>query len=190
MWAGFTNLALFENLRYARFSAALHYYHVARRLVVAGNGAHEFMAEIILNLNKVLEVLFGPRRDSVREELTKLGYSSEDIEIRFIPLMILRNEFDVGHAFLSVIDREVLKELYSYLEFMEEDFCELLQRLLRRMNDGSYVLYEEHDPSIKQKKKKIMDDLLASFRKRSRGDLKEYPNRLYEIVGNMQINKS
>ncbi len=186
----FTNLPFFEDLRYIRFAAALHYYHVTRRLVVTGNSPYEFMAEIILNLNKILEVLFGPRRDSVREELKKLGYSSEDIEIRFIPLMILRNEFDVGHAFLSVIDTDVLKELYSYLNFLEEDFCELLQRILRRMNDGSYVFDELHDLSIKQKKKKIIDSLLISFRKRSRSDLKKYPNRLYEIVGNMQANIS
>lgn len=186
----FKYLPFFEDLRYTRFAAALHYYHVARRLVVTGNSPHEFMAEIILNLNKILEVLFGPRRDSVREELKKLGYSSEDIEIRFIPLMILRNEFDVGHAFLSVIDTDVLKELYSYLNFLEEDFCELLQRILRRMNDGSYVFDEVHDLSIKQKKKKIIDDLLISFRKRSCSDLKKYPNRLYEIAGNMQANKS
>ncbi len=53
------------------------------------------MSEIILNYNKILEVLFGQRRDKIRDGLSSLGYSPDDIEDKYIPINILRNQIDV-----------------------------------------------------------------------------------------------
>jgi hypothetical protein len=106
--------AILEGNHYALIAAAA-YMHVAERLAAVGNSAVEFAPEIILNLAKILEVLFGNTRDQIRVGLTDLGYDEVEREGVFIPLMILRNELDVGHAKLSTYSAEVLDRLYGYL---------------------------------------------------------------------------
>jgi hypothetical protein len=49
----------------------------------------------------VLEILFAHSDktiDAVRQELPKFGYTGQEIEENFTPIMILRNHFDVGHV--------------------------------------------------------------------------------------------
>ena len=134
---------VFEGTANRRLAATLHYFHVACRLVAAGNGPWEFMAEAILNLSKVLEVLWG-RREGVRAELTKLGYSRREIESDFIPMMVLRDEVDIGHPITSVFSAADLTEIYRYLYFAEERFRTLLSRLVEAVADGTY---EFRDPT-------------------------------------------
>ena len=89
-----------------RLLAALHYFHVACRLSRQGVTAGEFLAEVVLNLAKILEVLFPPggdgrTRDAVRRKLAELGFSENEIEGDYIPAMALRNEIDVGALILA-----------------------------------------------------------------------------------------
>lgn len=72
-----------------RALAAFHYFHVACRLERIGQAPGEFLAEALLNLSKVLEVLFPPAgdgrvRDAARRGLASLGYSEQEIERDFI----------------------------------------------------------------------------------------------------------
>jgi hypothetical protein len=67
-----------------RLFAALNYFHIACRLALAGTTPWEFTAEIVMNLSKVLEVLFpaAPNKtiEAARTGLQNLGYTSNDIE--------------------------------------------------------------------------------------------------------------
>ena len=77
-----------------RVLAALHYLHVACRLERSGSTAGEFDSEVLLNLAKVIEVLF-PGKDTIdaaRVGLADLGYPSPQIEARFVPALVLRNQ--------------------------------------------------------------------------------------------------
>ena len=110
-----------------RLLAALHYFHVALRLSREGSIAGEFMPEMILNLSKVLEVLFPPdgagrTLDAARRGLTALGFSRTEIEGDYIPAMALRNEIDVGHVVLSLFTREQLALIHGYTDHAEEAF--------------------------------------------------------------------
>jgi hypothetical protein len=49
-----------------RLVAALFYFHVACRVKREGQIPGEFLAEALLNFHKVLEVLYGPDRVTVR----------------------------------------------------------------------------------------------------------------------------
>jgi hypothetical protein len=80
-----------------RLLGAACYFHTACRLRRESKWPGEFLAESLLNFCKVLEVLYGGDRDSVRGSLSALGYSSQEIERDFIPVMLLRNSIDVGH---------------------------------------------------------------------------------------------
>ena len=118
----------------SRVLAALNYFHVGCRLLLAGNTAFEFMAETILNFSKVLDVLFvssGPHpREQVREGLKAMGYDNKEIERDFIPVLLLRNEFDIAHVALTLPNREQLNTLHRYTEKAEGAFRELIKRTL------------------------------------------------------------
>ena len=137
-----------------RLIAALHYFHVGCRLSRVGNSPWEFMPEVILNLSKVLEILFPPvgdgkTRDAVRTALKTLDYSEVEIERDFIPAMALRNEIDVGHVSLSLFTLKQLQILHEYTESAEAAFRSMLRRLLDRMQKGHYEvpLYFDLTPS-------------------------------------------
>ena len=124
-----------------RLVAGLHYFHVACRLARAGSTAGEFVAEIVLNLAKSLEVLFPPAgdghtRDAARAGLRNLGYSEDQIECHFIPAMALRNEIDVGHVELGLFTMDQLKTIHAFTERAEGAFREMLERLLSRVESG------------------------------------------------------
>lgn len=124
-----------------RLIAALHYFHVACRLARVGSTAGEFVAEVILNLAKVLEVLYPPTgdgrtRDAAREGLRELGFEEGEIERSFIPAMALRNEIDVGHVELGLFTPSQLKVIHGYSEQAEDAFRDLLNRLLTRIESG------------------------------------------------------
>ena len=103
----------------------------------------EFLAEVLLNLAKALEVLFPPKgdgrvRDAVRAGLLTLGYSEENIEADYIPVMALRNELDVGHVELGLLARDHLEVLHAYTERVEKPFRDLLKTLLDKVEANEF----------------------------------------------------
>jgi hypothetical protein len=119
-----------------RLIAALHYFHVACRVKREGKTPGEFLAEALLNFNKVLEVLYGPSRDQVRTSLAQLGYTAEEIERDFIPSMLLRNSIDVGHPMLALFTLRQLETLHRYADRAERAFRDFLQRLFQAIEAG------------------------------------------------------
>ncbi len=138
-------LAEHENMR---LEAAMHYLHTGRRLLATGSSLWEFMAEAVLNFCKVIEVLFGQKREDVRAELKKLGFSRHDIEHNYVPVTILRNTFDVGHVRLDTPDAATLDFLYDYLSDIERSFCMLVRRVMDKLDRGEYALREYGDSQL------------------------------------------
>lgn len=155
------------DIAYRGLVGALYYFYVARRLVESGHSPYEFLPEVVLNLCKILQVLFGEDRDNVRTELAKFGYSREEIEGKFIPIMILRNELDVGHVSMKLFKREQLDALYKYLEYSEHDFRYLLKRVLEKVKEGDYVLQPDPDLRLDKDDLKMMKKLISIFEKRA-----------------------
>ena len=144
--------------------ASMYYFGVARRLKVVGNTDFEFMSEIILNYHKVLEILFGPSREKIREGLTELNYSKDDIEEKFIPLTILRNQIDVGHVTTIVFKEDFLKELYRYLYCLEVYFIDFFEKLINKITKKEFVLKAVDSIKPDREKQKIIDGLLKTIR--------------------------
>ena len=133
-----------------RLVAALHDFHVACRLALAGCTAGEFVAEVVLNLEKSLEVLFPPAgdgktRDAARAGLRTLGIADSEIDSSFIPAMALRNEIDVGHAELGLFTMDQLKTIHTFTERAEKSFREMFDRLLSRVESGEADI-SPHEP--------------------------------------------
>jgi len=162
----FKRLDLMEGVTNRRLAAGLHYFHMTSRLNVAGISQWEFMAESILNLSKALEILFGTSRDSVREQLLALGYTDEEIEGDFIPLMILRNHFDVGHPRLAIFKQDQLQVLYRYLTQSEDRFRDLFNRIFHRIAEGTYELNQIEDLRLDSQEQRAFDRLVETMRGR------------------------
>jgi hypothetical protein len=152
-----------------RVLAALHYFHVALRLSRRGQIAGEFLAEMILNLSKSLEVLFPPSgsgksRDAVRRGLKSLGFAEGEIERDFLPCMALRNEIDVAHVDLSIYKLEQLTVIHNYVERCEFAFRGLFKKLLKQLEGGTYSVprYTPTPPSSATVR--IIDKLRDSMR--------------------------
>ena len=152
-----------------RLAAALHYFHVACRLLAAGQSQWEFMPECILNLEKSLTILLAKSeksRDEVREQLKILGYCDEQIDGDFIPIMILRAKFDVAHPRLAVFPIDQLQTVYDYLIRSEECMRKLFRRVLDRVADGTYQLIDDNDHQPDPKSLKEFTRLIDSMRPR------------------------
>lgn len=146
-----------------RIVAALHYFHVSCRLSRAGNFPWEFMSEVIINLCKVMEVLFPPTTsdgktlDAVRAGLKELGYSDNDIELYFIPAMTLRSHIDSAHVDLSIFTRKQLRILHAYTESAENSFREMLKHLVTKTQEGHYIPARYGEPSRRREAEKIIE---------------------------------
>ncbi|GAI74481.1 unnamed protein product, partial [marine sediment metagenome] len=168
--------AAFERLRFERWQynqrliAALGYFHTACRLIAAGNSPWEFMAEAILNLSKVLEILFvksDKSMDDVREGLKDLGYSIDDIERDFIPIMVLRSYFDVAHPSISLFDPKELQVMYKYLADVEHRFRDLLKGIIDGVCGGTYTVLEDPDLTPDQDKRDKMVELISKLKEKT-----------------------
>jgi hypothetical protein len=165
-------LNLLSNPHNRRVVAALHYFHVACRLCRAGNFPWEFMSEIILNLSKVLEVLFPPTTkaiqtlDAARTGLTNIGFSSTDIERYFIPIMALRNHIDSAHVDLSIFTMEQLRVLHAYTEAAENIFRDMLKILVKKMQTGQYTPIQYGNTDRRKDAEKIVERIAMHCVKR------------------------
>jgi hypothetical protein len=144
-----TRLGVVADPEQRRLAAALHSFHVACRLAIAGSTPGEFLAEVILNLAKSLEVLFpasgdGRKRDAARDALRTLGFTEQQIECDFIPAIALRNEIDVGHVELGLFSTEQLTIIHAFTDRALYAFREMFDRILNRTESGEFQI-KGHD---------------------------------------------
>jgi hypothetical protein len=148
-----------------RLIGALYYFHVACRLLAVGHNRFEFMAEALLNLAKSLQSLFGQSRDEIRAGIEQLNfYSHSEIDGKFMPAMVLRDQFDAAHVTLSMLSREQLRTLHDYTNIAEESFRKLHKAVLTRVNGGEYVLPADSRFSLPAEKQAILRKLRKNIK--------------------------
>jgi hypothetical protein len=153
-----------------RLIAALHYFHVACRLARESKIPGEFVAEVLLNLAKSLEILFPPSgdgkaRDAVRRGLKGLDFSDEEIEGHFLPAMALRNEIDVGHPMLEIFPAEQAKVLLRFVERVEDAFREMFDRVLISVEQGKMEI-QPHSVGPPSREATLVIQRMAGFEER------------------------
>ena len=97
--------------------------------------------------------------------LLKIGYNPDDIEEKFIPIMILRHHFGVGHVFLKLFKQRQLNALHHYLESRELDFRDLLKQVIKKVKEGHYVLKPDPDLSMRGDALRRWKKLISIFKK-------------------------
>lgn len=138
-------LHVFADESHRRLHAALHYFHVASRLDACGTVPGEFLAETILNLSKCLECIFPPdgdgkTREAVRRGLSRLRFTSAEIEAVYVPVMALRNEVDVAHVDLGLLSVKQRSTIHDYCGNLLQSFSVLFDRLFEALEQGELVL--------------------------------------------------
>jgi hypothetical protein len=124
-----------------RLIGGVHYVHVGCRLLAAGSNRFEFTAEALLNFAKSLQSALGDTRDAVRVELIKLGaFSDEEIEAKYIPALLLRDQFDVAHISFSLLTSEQLRALHDYTNLVEQALRDLYKTLFDKLESREYVM--------------------------------------------------
>lgn len=164
-WCRFGVLAKLGN---RRLIAALHYFHVFCRLCRAGSTPWEFMSEALVNLSKVLEVLFPPIGDgqtleAARVGLADLGCSPEEIDRDLIPAMVLRSNIDSAHVDLSVFTSTQLSVLHMYAEAAETAFRRLLSKILTEVEAGRYAVRQHTASGHDGRTARIIERLAKHF---------------------------
>jgi len=162
----FKNLEIIRFAQSTRLKAALHYYHVARRLVEVGDNIWEFVAETFLNYCKVLEALFGNSRDIIRDQMKLLGYTDEQIESQFIPITLLRNHFDIAHVRLSNPKGIDTPTISKYILILESRVGQLIKTVLEKSHSGEYEPLPEEGPlEYDSRHQKEWDEINENVRK-------------------------
>ena len=104
--------------------------------------------------------------DDIRVGLPSLGFSDDEIEMDFIPLMVLRNYFDVGHAQSIIPQSEQLQLLYEYLSRSEDNIRLLLKRTFEHIADGTFKLPEDDCFDFNPDDQKKFNQLINRIRPR------------------------
>lgn len=124
--------------------AAAFYFHRAMLLMAAGPGPSDFAGEAILNLAKVLEVLFdgGPSQsmDASRGGLRSIGYDNALIESAFIPCLVLRSKLDTAHVRLAVLTASERRKLHLFLDAVFNPFRDLIDVLIDMAEENKLPL--------------------------------------------------
>jgi len=117
-----------------RVVMAIYYYRQALRLATLEPDRQSMAAEVILNLAKAIEIIFSCDRNRLRSKAKKWGLDLDSLERWIIPILLIRNEFDVAHgasAPLSSTQHEaILRFLIRALTHVHkflEDFVEMVQ---------------------------------------------------------------
>ncbi len=147
-----------------RIIAALQHFYIACRLRDAGNSPSDYVAEVILNYCKILEVLFPPQgdgrtRDAVRNGLAQLEYPKDEIECYFLPVMALRNDIDVAHTKLSLFNRKQLNILHKYTDAVEQYFRLMLRALMDRLKLDNDIIQADPEGNLDKQTATLIDKI-------------------------------
>lgn len=118
--------------------AALYYQQAERLRSVRESRVSELnTAEILLNLSKSLEVLFGSR-DATREGCAELGFTKEEIESQVIPILLLRSKIDVAHPVARRMPATDVEVLRDYAARAISNVQAVLHRAVRAVTAGRW----------------------------------------------------
>lgn len=153
-----------------RLIVALNYFQSAIRLLHVGVSIYEFLGEAVLNYARMLQALFGESRDAIRAGLKTLGLSEEQIERRFIPMLILRSHFDSGHVMMAGMTPRERTVLSRYVEDAQGSFLELMLDVLSAVQEGKLELPEYNSGRLDRERRSVIESMEHTAHKWTSGD--------------------
>jgi hypothetical protein len=125
---------------YDRALAACLYLRHAHRLSRIQPNNHHFIAEVLLNLTKSLEIVFSDNRDQIRKRAHEWGFDDALVEQGIIPLFLIRNRIDVAHVSTGILKTEERDILLDFMNKAIENTGKVLKRIIELIKDGEISL--------------------------------------------------
>ncbi len=151
-----------SNPSYNRYLLSCRYYHHALHMISPAEInylPYAMYSEVLLNLAKSIEILFNTgNRDALRTAILKLGYTSEQIESQIIPILVIRNDIDVGHPSSGDALPEDISTLRQFVDRSVINVTAILQNVWDIICEGKNIL-EPMEPSSFSKKEKLISRL-------------------------------
>jgi hypothetical protein len=144
--------------KHRRLLGAIYYYRQALRLSQLQLEQIALTPELVLNLTKALEIIFGTNREIARKKAKSLGLTDKEIEKCLIPILLIRSEFDIAHVAtgpLSPKERQIVVDFSSRA-------TATIGRILERVAEAGFVGNFEFDrtsPTLDKDKKKLIKAL-------------------------------
>lgn len=139
------------------FVIALYYYRHALQLSRIEPSPQTMIPEVILNLSKVLEILFHDANDTDKfvDKCQRIGLENNFVEQKLKPILILRNKIGSGHAMavpLSIEQKDMVQK-FIMAAFHNVQF--LIEFVWKQAKAGNYTF-----KPISQELNKSQQDLL------------------------------
>jgi hypothetical protein len=146
-----------------RILAAIGYLYTARLIRAQSPHSSAFLPEVTLNLCKALDSLFTNRRDQLRQELGKLGFTEKEIENEYVPLTLIRNQLDIAHpTFFSPTMEQ--QEIFDYFVKEASDLVEkFLKIFVKKCKNCEYEVLP-YDMSKQDVDREILLEQLSKYR--------------------------
>jgi len=124
---------------YPRFVTCCSYYQHALRLLSPHEVSftpYSTSAEVLLNLTKCIEYLY-PHidRNDLSTKLENVGFTKEQIASQLISILVVRNEFDIGHTSNGASSTDEQNTLRSFLIRSVRNVRALLLEVAKRINE-------------------------------------------------------
>lgn len=127
--------------RHLRMYSAFYYHRHAQRLAVLQPYSESMVAEVVLNLAKSLEVVFGSaQRDVIRQKARQWEIHESEVETFIVPLILLRNEMDVAHVGIEPLTPAQRQILLDFMGAAMIYVRNLLQKIFQGTFSGSVTL--------------------------------------------------
>ncbi|MFH1300882.1 MAG: hypothetical protein ABIK07_07445, partial [Planctomycetota bacterium] len=145
-----------------RFNLASSYFREALYYDSAYNEHNPYTHSLItiLKCAQVLEILFGSKRDSIREKCKKLGIPDNTIEKDLVRISLVRNDLGSGHASRFVPTPSQTETLRRFAHRSIHTIQQLLLLISKVSFDSDHYLFD----SVKSdnEKDKLLEDLQDS----------------------------
>ncbi len=137
----------------ARIISAVYYYRHAMRLAHIDRAA--MAAEIVLNLAKAIEIIFSSDRERLRVTALRWGLDQEFSERWIVPILLIRNEFNVAHAASAPLTEAHIEAILTFVDRAFVHVHSLLSTVLDKVHSGKVQL-EPVSSSIDPSKEKLL----------------------------------
>jgi hypothetical protein len=115
-------------------------------------------SEIVLNLAKCLQVLFGESRTSIREGCRSFGLTEAETEQAIIPILLFRDTLDGAHATITPASQEMLETMREFVGRATHNTRALLVRVQAKLSRGeAQIRAIEPDPARQAERSKLVD---------------------------------
>lgn len=155
---------------YPRFVTCSMYYHHALRLLSpyqVNFSIYTAFPEVILNLAKCVELLFpSATRDELKVKLVTLGYGNDEVASQLLSIIIVRNNFDVGHETSGLISPDEIATLRNFANRSIANVGALLRTVATKIKDNENLL-SPLSTEINGEKKRILRRIEESLAKSS-----------------------